>query len=108
MVWGRRCQKAFALESYHYFRIEEALRKLFVAEVLVVTLPNFKYLFLEVVRRSLRLRTILFVALFPVLKLVFPTTVEGVMALAALKECLFFTDLAKFSLCSNERLAHVL
>lgn len=81
---------------------------MFVAEVFVIALPNLKYFFLNVVGRSLRLGTVLLVGLFPVFKLVLPTTIESVMALATLKEGLFFTNLTKLSLCSGERFAHVL
>jgi len=65
-----------------------------MTEVLIIALSYFQYLFLKIVSWSFIGLAVIFMGLFPMLKLMVSATVEGSIALAALEKCLFTTNLA--------------
>ena len=80
-----------------------------MTEVLVVTLSNLKYFFLKIIDWSFISLAVVFMTLLPMLKLMVPATIESNIALAALKKCLFPTNLACWrSIDGSWWLAHLL
>jgi hypothetical protein len=69
-----------------------------MAEILIIAFSNFQYSFKNIVIGREICVAVILMTFFPVLKLMIPAAVKGFLAVTALKQSLFRTDLARWNL----------
>lgn len=78
-----------------------------MTEILVIALPCLEYFLLKIISQGFGCDAVIFMCGFPVLELVISATVEGGVALAALKQGLFVTECTGWIGVGRWSLSHI-